>query len=1181
MHRSGTSAMANIMAHLGGDIGKDIMPPASDNPAGFYENNKIVSLNDEILLHSNRTWMSIEAAAGSCKTEFAELYYQRISKLLKTEYSNKDSILIKDPRLSLTLPVWRKQLDNINVDQSVIIMIRHPMEVMESLRRRNNIPQHLSALLWLHYTIEAERNSRGLKRCFVRYSSLIDDPASTMKYIASSLGINIEGKELSKNSYFLDKSNRHHVHEDRKTGNRLLDIALDYYFNLIDCIERDDLTSIDSLSEELNQFLSDLIEDGRPLFADLYELIGHMQNIEDEKRWSLFKQDERIEELEKTLEDKDKTLAEYETVTKSLDNITNQVNTQLSLQQSSLNQLTQRLDDVTKILSRLDGQFDGVVSGLSERNERIANLEVQINNAKGYFLFLEQEVSKKNGHIAHLEKIVQNPVRFRIIKRALKGLAAPAAVLVEYSARLLKSIVHVLPISKSQKRIIKNYLVFKLGPLLAWSPLIRSVLNHYKAANVPPAPRDTTSSGQPQDISAYIHNLTHEIEFSVDKSEFDLSCKERLNAFVQSTSTMVFPAVRKPEISVVLILYNRAELTLTCLQSLLLDNLDNIEIVVVDNNSTDKTSDILKTVQNITYVRNTENLGFVKAVNQGAQIAQGEYLLLLNNDTIVVPGAMRRLLNVLKFNENAGAVGGRIINLNGKLQEAGNYIFSDGGCNGYGRGSSPYDPEYMFMREVDYCSGAFLMTSAKLFSDMGGFDEEYSPAYYEETDYCVRLRKSGKSVIYVPDAPILHYEFASSGSMDKALELQIRNREKFFRKHSDFLSSKPEGVTHNRYVSRFARHDKPSVIYLDDRVPHKYFGSGFPRSNSILSAMADLGCLVTLCPIRFPFEEQSWDAVYSDIDRRIEVLRGCGVEDLKNVLIERKGSYDILFVSRPHNMELVNELYEAGVIDQQAKLIYDAEALFSLRDISFKELQGKSLSLNRKKQMVNNELAIAKYADRIVTVSPPESKVYQDHGFRDVHILAHKAVVRATPESLKNRKDILFVGGIHACESPNADSLIWFIENIFPKIRKFFPDVKLNIAGICDCEKLYEQKNSDIIFHGRVDDLWSLYSTARVFIAPTRYAAGIPMKVHHAASYGLPVVTTTLILDQLGWINRQDILASKIDNPEGFAEMCIEIYQNDLLWKKIRENALARIRNECSEDRFTDSVKQVVENRFK
>ena len=121
-------------------------------------------------------------------------------------------------------------------------------------------------------------------------------------------------------------------------------------------------------------------------------------------------------------------------------------------------------------------------------------------------------------------------------------------------------------------------------------------------------------------------------------------------------------------------------------------------------------------------------------------MSAGAALLLLNNDAQLLPGRRRGGTGEpSRGDPSIGAVGGRVILSDGTLQEAGSIVWNDGTCLGYGRGRSPNDPEFMFRRDVDYCSGAFLLTPTALFRRLGGFDERYAPAYYEETDYCVRL----------------------------------------------------------------------------------------------------------------------------------------------------------------------------------------------------------------------------------------------------------------------------------------------------------------------------------------------------------------------------------------------------------------------------------------------------------
>ena len=125
-------------------------------------------------------------------------------------------------------------------------------------------------------------------------------------------------------------------------------------------------------------------------------------------------------------------------------------------------------------------------------------------------------------------------------------------------------------------------------------------------------------------------------------------------------------------------------------------------------------------------------------------------------------------------------------------------------------------------------------------------------------------------------------------------------------------------------------------------------------------------------------------------------------------------------------------------------------------------------------------------------------------------------------------------------------------------------------------EELKQQiKNNGIKILGRVEELTDLYNQCRLFVAPTRFAAGIPHKVHEAAAHGLPVVTTSLIAAQLGWKHESELLVA--DNGSEFAMQCARLYQDMVLWNKLKINALKRVKAECSPEYFTATLKQILE----
>jgi len=179
-----------------------------------------------------------------------------------------------------------------------------------------------------------------------------------------------------------------------------------------------------------------------------------------------------------------------------------------------------------------------------------------------------------------------------------------------------------------------------------------------------------TSAQEPHDqtVSNY-HNA---------KVTHDSQAKEKLKNFLASDELLNFPAEEGAILTIVLVFYNQAQLSLLCLRSLLEHADVPYRLIIVDNNSSDDTGKLLDRLENVLLIRNDNNLGFVKAVNQAAEQSDTDYLLLLNNDAVIEDGTLSAAVDTIRNDKLVGAVGARIELLDGSLQEAGSIIFSDG-----------------------------------------------------------------------------------------------------------------------------------------------------------------------------------------------------------------------------------------------------------------------------------------------------------------------------------------------------------------------------------------------------------------------------------------------------------------------------------------------------------------------
>jgi GT2 family glycosyltransferase len=634
------------------------------------------------------------------------------------------------------------------------------------------------------------------------------------------------------------------------------------------------------------------------------------------------------------------------------------------------------------------------------------------------------------------------------------------------------------------------------------------------------------------------------IEAPLDlKQSFTDLYRVQFQSFLASRATLQLPVSANPELSVIVVLFNRAELTFACLRSLAENYSERMEVIIVDNNSRDETSLLLDRLIGARIIRNDDNLNFLLAVNQAAAEARGEYLLLLNNDAQVMPGTLRASLNAISGANDIGAVGGRLILLDGTLQEAGSIIWDDGSCLGYGRGDNPFAPMYMFRRDVDSSSTGFLLTPREVFHRVGGFTDEM--------DYCRRLTQSGMRVVYEPGATVLHH----------ADDRVARDRSSPFPQDA-------KQVLNARMADRRRR-----ILCLEDRPPHRWLGTGYPRAHAILDKLLSSKFFVTFYPL-IVFDEE-WSEAYTDISREVEIVLEHGPDLLEEFLSERRGYYETILVSRPHNMKVFRPILEKHPDwFEDVTVIYDAEAVFATRDIARRKLSGSPMTEAEATAAIKSEIELASAADLVISVSESERETFVKNGIGRVDVLGHAMRTQPSPNAFEDRAGFLFVGAIKEV-SPNSDSVIWFVEEILPIIQaRLGSQVRVTIAGVCDSARVRELASPGVRITGIVDDLSELYNQARVFIAPTRYSAGLPYKVHEAAAHGLPTVVTPLLADQLKWRDGFEIAVGM--DARSFAEACVRIHENRQQWQDLRTNALARVERECSVEEFDRQLERIL-----
>ncbi|MDX2104179.1 MAG: tetratricopeptide repeat protein [Alphaproteobacteria bacterium] len=656
------------------------------------------------------------------------------------------------------------------------------------------------------------------------------------------------------------------------------------------------------------------------------------------------------------------------------------------------------------------------------------------------------------------------------------------------------------------------------------------------------------------------------------KSQYRLLAQHTATRWLADQGDLALPVSSDPpEVSVVLVLFNQAGLTLQTLRALADQRGVSFETIVVDNASTDQTSAVLKRVRGASVLRNEENVGFVLAANQGAALARGRFILFLNNDALPHAGALAAATKRLTQDPSIGVVGGRIIQMDGTLQEAGCLIYRDGSAAGYGRGGHPDQPEFQFVRDAEYVSGAFLLIRRSVWDCLGGFDQAFAPAYYEDADLCLRARRAGFRVVYDPAVVVTHLEGGSAVSSGAAAAMTRANQDRFRDRHRTTLTQRVAPAAALPLRDRWASLAAPRVLMLDNTVPHQAVGAGNPRTRLMLHSL--VGCHLTYFPLWGG--EEPWEEVYATVPETTEVMLGQHATTLEAFLEQRRGIYDIMIVSRPPNMALVADIRRRRpFLFQGLSVIYDAEALFALRDIGAAAVRGVPLGRNAAQELVTAELELAAAADCVLAVSEREAKLFARGGARSVHVLCHAMATNPQPPAFDARTGFLFVGALTP-GSPNEDGLLWLCRHVLPRLEETLGStIPLAIVGECKSRQIAALASKQVTLVGRVDDLTPWYDRSRVFLAPTRFGAGVPLKVIEAACAGVPAVATNLLVRQLGWMPGRELLVA--NDADGFAAAMATLYQRRDCWERVQSAALQRAAQQYTPSQFARTLRRVV-----
>ncbi|HYN77562.1 MAG TPA: glycosyltransferase, partial [Lamprocystis sp. (in: g-proteobacteria)] len=605
--------------------------------------------------------------------------------------------------------------------------------------------------------------------------------------------------------------------------------------------------------------------------------------------------------------------------------------------------------------------------------------------------------------------------------------------------------------------------------------------------------------------------------------------------------------VADPRVSVIVPVFNQLSFTWRCLAALqALPDATGFEVIVVDDGSTDGTAQHLAEVKNLRYLRHVDNQGFVPSCNRGAISARGDLLVFLNNDTQVQPGWLDALVATFEQRPDAGLVGSRLIYPDGRQQEAGGILFADGSAWSYGHLDDPYKPEYSYLREADYCSGAALAIPRAIFEQLGGFDRTYAPAYYEDTDLAMRVRAAGYGVYYQPQARVVHFEGVSAGKDRGPVStgmkrFQAINRERFLARWATHLTG--FGIRGQGLERAKERRVRRRALVVDNYMLTPDKESGSLRMVHLIAILQGFGYKVTFAAANLEAPEPYCSQLQM---QGVECLYRPYTRSIARHLAAQGRDYDLVILSRADAAAQVMRLARQAC--PKARVIFDTVDLHFVREARAAALTGDralhALALRRKAQ----ELRLVDAADATLVVSTAELAVLRsERPQARLHCVSNIHRVYGSARPVTERRDLLFIGAF--AHPPNIDAVDWLARDILPLARATLPMLHCHVIGADPPARVRALAGAGLTVHGYVPDVVPFFSHCRLSVAPLRYGAGVKGKINQSLAHGLPVVATTVGVEGMHLVDGESVLIA--DAPAAFAAAIVRLCTEAVLWERL------------------------------